>query len=64
MERGRDVMPATSGTPLTSTNFEKVKECAFCKCDVDLSRRKNFEYLEDGEICCSICFERESDTGE
>lgn len=43
---------------------DEVKECVFCHRDVDVSRTEKFEYGDEGEIWCSPCFIRESDTGE
>lgn len=49
---------------LLTEDEDDVKECAFCHRDVDVSKKENFEYLDDEKICCSPCHATESDTGE
>lgn len=61
------VEEGTKGTITHKINMGlevEIVECVMCNKKVDLSNNDTYEYDNEGEVWCKVCFDRESDTGE
>lgn len=62
-QRKRDVQSRPIQLTKEGEKME-IQKCVLCFKEIELSGHSDYEFDEDGDVWCSVCFAIESDTGE